>query len=136
MENTVPVIDIGKAIVKKHENGHLCIFIKDEEDLEVEDVKQLIRIKDQFYGQEPHTALIIAGYNSGITSEARKYGSSKEAYDGAIAKSIVTKSLSSSLIGNFFIRFNKPPAPTRLFACEKEAIKWLDQMRDKAKKLL
>jgi len=132
MENTLTAIDIGKAIVKKHDNGHLYITIREGQELDVDDIKALVQAKNQLCGNEPHTTLLIAGNNSSISSEARAFASSKEAYKGAIAKSIVTKCLPTRLIGNFFIRFNNPPAPTKLFACEKEAVQWLNLMRKKA----
>ncbi len=135
MENTIPVIDIGKALVEKSEDGHLYIRIRDGQELDVEDIKSLLEAKTRLFGAEPHTTVFVAGINSSISNEARVFASSKEAYQGAIAKTIVAKCLSTRLMGNFFIRFNKPPAPTKLFACEKEAVQWLNQMRDRLKNL-
>jgi hypothetical protein len=131
MENSVPDIDLGKTIVKKKENGHLYIWIKDGQELEVHDIKALIEAKNQLFGEEPHTTVFIAGVNSSISNEARVFAASEEAYQGAIAKSIVANCLSTRLMGNFFIRFNNPPAPTKLFASEEEAVKWLNQMRNR-----
>jgi hypothetical protein len=135
MENTLDAIDIGKAIVKKHTNGHLYITVREGQELDVDDIKAMVQAKNQLCGDLPHTTVLIAGNYSSISNEARAFASSKEAYGGAIAKSIVTKSLPTRLVGNFFIRFNNPPAPTKLFACEKEAVRWLNQMRDRLKSL-
>lgn len=135
MKELSPGIDIGKATVELREDGHLVIRIKDGQELDVEDIKALIEAKRKLLGNTPHTTVFIAGANSSISNEARTFASSVEAYDGAIAKSIVANELSTRLMGNFFIRFNKPPAPTRLFASEKEATQWLDQMRERLEKL-
>lgn len=133
MENSADtLIDIGKATVKKQENGHLYIQIRDGQELEVEDIKALMQAKDKLCGGKPHTTVFVAGNYSSLSQEARAFASTKEAYGAAIAKSIVAKSLSTRLMGNFFIRFNNPPAPTRLFSNEADAIAWLNEMRDKA----
>jgi len=34
-------------------------------------------------------------------------------------------SLASSIIGNFYIKFNNPSIPTKLFKTEDEALDWL-----------
>lgn len=135
MENTIPVIDIGKALVEKKQDGHLYIRIRDGQELDVEDIKALLEAKTQLLGDEPHTTVFIAGTNSSISNEARVFASSEEAYQGAIAKTIVAKCLSTRLMGNFFIRFNNPPAPTKLFSTEEEAVQWLNQVRDRLKNL-
>jgi hypothetical protein len=36
----------------------------------------------------------------------------------------------SRYLGNFFIRFYRPPYPTRLFTSEEEALKWLKEFLD------
>src|SRR5688572_28355774 len=130
MENTVSGIDIGKAIIKKQDDGHLYIWVRDGEELDVEDIKAMMEAKTQLCGDEPHTTIFIMGNYSSISNEARIFASSKEVYKGTIAKSIVANSLSTKLVGNFFIRFNNPPAPTKLFENEKEAVKWLNQIRE------
>lgn len=125
-------IDIGKATIRKGDNGHLYIEIFDGQELDVEDIKALMAAKDQLCGSKPHTTVFIAGNYSSLSQEAREYASTKEAYGAAIAKSIVAKSLPTRLMGNFFIRYNNPPAPTRLFKNEEEAVAWLNEMRDQA----
>lgn len=133
MESLTSGIDIGKATVELREDGHLRIRIKEGQELDVEDIKALVEAKRRLLGDKPHTTVFIAGSHSSISNEARAFASSEEAYDGAIAKSIVANELSTRLIGNFFIRFNHPPAPTKLFATEKEATEWLNQMRERLK---
>ncbi len=135
MEHLTSGIDIGKALVELREDGHLEIRIKDNQELDVDDIKALVLAKRRLLGNTPHTTVFIAGSNSSISTEARSFASTEEAYDGAIAKSIVANELSTRLMGNFFIRFNHPPAPTKLFATEKEATEWLNQMRDRLKEL-
>ncbi len=41
------------------------------------------------------------------------------------AEAFVVKSLSTTLIANFYVKFNKPPNPTRVFSEMESAKKWL-----------
>ena len=53
-----------------------------------------------------------------ITREARKY---------VMAAALVVESPLSRMIGNFFLGFNKPPFPVRLFTSGEKAEEWLQQ---------
>jgi hypothetical protein len=43
----------------------------------------------------------------------------------AVAVAVLVGSPLSRVIGNFFVGFNRPPVPTRLFTSEDEALLWL-----------
>ena len=43
------------------------------------------------------------------------------------ADAFVIRSLPQKIIGNFYLRINKPPIPTKIFSTEGEAIEWLLQ---------
>ena len=59
------------------------------------------------------------------TSEARQYVTSPERSSRAMAEEHIVKSLPQKLIGNFYIRFDTPLAPTKLFTDEKKVLNWL-----------
>ena len=63
--------------------------------------------------------------------EARKYGAKKEVVDLSIALTILAgTSLPATIIGNFFIKFNRPSIPTKMFKKEENALKWLNSFRE------
>jgi hypothetical protein len=62
------------------------------------------------------------------TSEFRQLSASKEYTDLRIALAIVTNSMATKIIGNFFIKVNKPASPTKLFSNEKQAFEWLKRL--------
>jgi hypothetical protein len=57
--------------------------------------------------------------------DAREYYSSEEAAQVVCACAGITNSLIGRVIGNFFIGFNRPPTPGRIFNSEEDAVKWL-----------
>jgi len=66
-----------------------------------------------------------------ITHEARQYFSNATAESSCKARAILIGSHVSRIIGNFFIKINKPAAPTKLFMDEAKAIAWLNKFQQK-----
>lgn len=62
------------------------------------------------------------------TSELRQLLASQEFTDLRFATAIVTQSMASKIIGNFFIKVNKPATPTKLFSSEEIAFEWLSHL--------
>ena len=60
-----------------------------------------------------------------VTSEARDIYSSKSCDDNVSCIAMVISNPVSSFIGNFFMKFNKPNYPMRLFTNEDAAYAWL-----------
>lgn len=60
-----------------------------------------------------------------VSSEAKKKIASAEYARYMKASAFVVTSLAARIAGNFFIKFMKPAAPTRLFASRQKALIWL-----------
>ena len=60
-----------------------------------------------------------------ITDEARKETIVAEKAKYIIAQAIIVNNIADKIMGTFYIRYNKPKSPTKLFVNENEAIKWL-----------
>ncbi|MFN7691633.1 MAG: hypothetical protein ACK5QU_11175 [Bacteroidota bacterium] len=73
----------------------------------------------------PHCTFVNALGNIDISSEARKFGSSPDVQKNLIAQAVLVNSLATRIAANFYIRFNKPPKPTRLFTNSEDAFSWL-----------
>jgi hypothetical protein len=59
------------------------------------------------------------------SKEARDFAASAERSKWGIAEAYVITNLPQRLVGNFYLNFNKPPLPTKMFENEKDAIQWL-----------
>lgn len=64
-----------------------------------------------------------------ISKEARDFFSMNNRESNVSAFAIIIHSPISRVIGNFFMGLNKPRVPARLFNSEKEAVKWLKELR-------
>jgi hypothetical protein len=61
-----------------------------------------------------------------ISSEARAYYASEHKRNKyGIKMAIFVNSLAYRIVANFFINYNNPPMPTRVFNSRKKAIEWL-----------
>jgi hypothetical protein len=62
------------------------------------------------------------------TGELRQLLASSAFTELRFAAAIVSQSPANKIIGNFFIKVNKPSTPTKLFSSEKMAFEWLNHL--------
>lgn len=65
----------------------------------------------------------------GVTKEAREYAAGEAVEGLPIAMAMLIQSLPIRLLANFFIRFDKPPRPNRMFNNYEQALLWLETQR-------
>lgn len=123
------VIRTSKADVSKTPDDHILIQVHENQDLELEDMKEIHAAKARQASGKLYTVLFIPPICGSVSKEAREFSATKEVNHNAIAKAIVSRSISSRIISDFFIRINRPPAPTKLFSSYEEAVEWLNRMR-------
>lgn len=69
--------------------------------------------------------LVTAGKEATLSQEAREKVSSGNMTEQIIADAIVVEHYQHHMTANFFVRYNKPQRPTKIFKTEKEAREWL-----------
>lgn len=124
-------IVLPKATVTLIKQNTIRIDIHEDVELDSEDILQINKAKNELVGDNKHVVLFVPCEFGAITKEARETSASEEVYRNAIAKAIIVTHLGNRLIASFFIMVNKPPAPTKLFSDEKDALKWLKAMQNK-----
>jgi hypothetical protein len=73
--------------------------------------------------------LVNLGKATSMTREARAYMSERNSPANTnMAVALVTGSPVSRILGNFFIGFNRPQRPVRLFGSEGDAAQWLREI--------
>lgn len=102
-------------------------------ELDIEDVQKMRSVYLELSKGEKFAVLLDAKYVFTTTEEARKLLASKEYTDKRFAAAFVTSSLANKIFGNFFIKFNKPASPTKLFTEESSALEWLEEQARKNK---
>ncbi|MDQ3048354.1 MAG: hypothetical protein M3R27_12455 [Bacteroidota bacterium] len=91
----------------------------------LEMIKVNYAVYKELLGDKKVLLLIDSREKYTFTKEARAYAASTEVALNRIATAFVVASFGGWLIASVYIRFNKPAIPTRMFASEAKALKWL-----------
>lgn len=121
---TIESIETETAILELRDDYIYACF---KEDVEVE-LEHVIANKEAREKLQQGKKMLILGDIRKmwhISKAAQDYLASKEVTDLNIAMAILTSSLMTVLVANFFIKFKKPATPTKMFKSKKKAIKWL-----------
>lgn len=118
-------IEVGDYFTMKIENGILHIKVKKDTFVELPMVQEVVAKQHEVTNGIPMLVLLDISDAFGVTKEAREFTSGKSVEGLQIAMAMLINSLPMRLLANFFIKFDKPPAPTRLFNSYDKAIEWL-----------
>lgn len=119
------IVELKKVSAQIIEDGIVLNHFKSGENIEVEDFYELSKVNYHLVKSKPYTVLASAEELTSFSVEARELVASKKFAGIAIAKALLISGLSQRIIGNFYIRVNKPYINTKLFTDREEAIKWL-----------
>ncbi len=107
------------------EGGILHEHFFPKTDFTIQDAKQSMAVGLELSESTDFSWLVDMTNMKSITKEAREYfGKVENSHIKAVG--LVTNSPVSRVFGNFFLRFNKPAIPVRLFSSEPQALKWLE----------
>ena len=115
-------INVGKLTICE---GIIRLQLNDRVDVKVRDIEEIHEANQKLCDGSKYCLLVIVGKYSSVTPEARELAASKELSKNRISLAFVTNSLAHKLVVNFFIKFNRPNTPTKLFSDENEANMWL-----------
>lgn len=120
-------IQLKKIRIQVIEEGIIENYFLSGESIEVDDFKELKLANLELMCNKPYTVLVSAEELTSFTSEAREFVASKEYVGVTIAKALLISGLGQRIIGNFYMKVNKPYIKTRLFTDRQKAIDWLVQ---------
>ena len=106
------------------EDGIMNTIFEDNLLITMEDASSALNWVESL-GDEKYLNLFEGGYNTDFDAFVREYASSAEEIKYTIAGAIVTSTLSLNMVAKFYIQFNKPHMPTKVFKSRDEAIQWL-----------
>lgn len=105
--------------------GYILTRVKTGSEIQLQDAKDntaaVIKISDGIN----YPILVDLREIKSISKAARDHFSMRGRTPNVSAVAMLVKSPVSRIIGNFFIGFNQPVVPTRIFSGEKTAIEWV-----------
>ena len=96
---------------------------------DVDDARNMIAVFRKLNKGVRHKLIVIYRDSNMFSREARDYIAQKEISDEVLlADALVIKGLALKILGNAYLRINKPARPTALFTSKEEALGWLKKL--------
>jgi hypothetical protein len=107
----------------------LFVKMKEGASLGQEEMEGLLKQAVEFTAPDKYFAIIdtTAPYDSSV--EARNFYAESDYSKHRYADAFVVNSLPMRLLVNFFIAFNKPKIPSKMFNNEESALQWINSLK-------
>jgi hypothetical protein len=119
------VQDLNKTVIKLRSDGIMEFDLKPCDSFSVDDLKEINAAADLLGGGQVFPRVVYINHFIDFGREVRVYAASEESNLKTSAVAFVVYLLVLKFVGNFYITFNKPNRPTRIFDSKEEAIEWL-----------
>lgn len=107
-------------------HGFYELVIKDNIEVCIEDAILITKAQEEISGKKL-PVLISGGHYSTTNIETLKFISQKINMPYSKASACIISSVSQKLLGNFYLKINKPQRPYKFFSTKEEATTWLKQ---------
>ncbi len=134
MKNTTAPFALVKEIATtrlEYLDGIMHLRLKEGADFNLETTKEQFAAQDELTGADNYAVLVDATHHVSMSKEAREF---MAAYVNPRRKAtaLLTRyNLATLILANFYMKFNQPKTPTKLFNHEEEAVNWLKHMLNK-----
>ena len=127
-------IDTDDFLIEFRSDEIVKVTFKENMVLDVPLQEKLYELLAQICEGKKYGFIFDAKDNVIITKEARENATRLEKNSSSFASAAIATSLPYRLIANFYLKFNKPGIPFKIFKKEEEAIVWLSKQAKKNKK--
>lgn len=121
-DSTTKIAETPTATITA-EGAIVYVRIKEGAELTVTSLQAQIDARRKLIDDHDFVVIVDGRTRFTSTKESREFIARFEE-EQWVATALVTSSLAVRLVGNFFIQFNRPARPTRLFSTEKDARVW------------
>ncbi|MCD6017715.1 MAG: hypothetical protein K0S53_836 [Bacteroidetes bacterium] len=99
--------------------------------VDLETAKAGVSDRMENFGHKAFPLLVYTNKVKHISKDAREYLASEAGCQKVKSCAIITNSIVTRVIANFFLHINKPLVPTKLFTDEESATQWLSKKKTK-----
>jgi hypothetical protein len=111
--------------------GYILTRVKPGSEIQLQDAKDNTTAVIKISNGIIYPILVDLREIKSISKEARDHFSMRGRKPNVSAVAMLVRSPVSRIIGNFFIGFNKPVVPIRIFSVEKDAIDWVKKQEQR-----
>src|ERR1700751_5338566 len=117
-------IELQTATVSLRNDGIMHIHIKEGNEMQLDDAKEVIEAIGKLGNKQKFPVLIDCGEFAAVDREVRIFSASKEGNIYTSADAIAYHSFAHKLLADFYVNHNKPSIPTKIFQDNDEGITW------------
>lgn len=118
-------IKLKHSRIALRHDGIVELHTSNNHEYEIQDVKENVSAIGHLSRGKKVPVLIIGGAFTSVSKEARVYMASEKSLKYSLCEAFLLNSLPQKLLIGFYIKVNKPLAPSCAFSNKEEAIKWL-----------
>ena len=118
-------IDFGGVRVFLIEPGIMVSHYYKDVILDIQLAKKINNMAGELGGGVAMPQLFIACPGQTVTKEVRDWSATEVSNQYTICTAVVCNSLAHKILGNFFIKVQRPPRPTKMFSNIGSAKEWL-----------
>jgi hypothetical protein len=118
-------IDLEEAHIALREDGIVCVKFKANVLLDVAVQMRLLVAYHEIVGTKLTPFIFEADEGVTITKEARDNAIVIEEQTPCMASAVVVQNIAYAMIANFYMKFNKPKRPYKVFNNKQDAVNWL-----------
>lgn len=123
--NVIRSIKIEEALIELNQLGYVRVLFFDHVVLDIDLQNKLLENYLTLCEGKKYPFLFEAMENVTVTKEARDNSRNLEEIAPVTKTAVVANTLPYRMIANFYLKFNKPKKPFKLFSTKKEALEWL-----------
>ncbi|MFN3916174.1 MAG: hypothetical protein ACK4K0_00415 [Flavobacteriales bacterium] len=106
------------------QNGILVIHIQKNAFVQTQHIKEMLKIHGELTNGKRCPCVMVLGDYANVSINGRKFLATEDAVQFSLCEAFVVKSLAQKILGNFYLKFDKPNVPSRLFNNFEDAYAW------------
>lgn len=122
--DVISSVRTSKSTIHLLSNGVVIVEVDDNVMVELNDIKEIVRMQGELTDQKKHPVVTVPSEFTTISKEARHYMSGKEAAKYTSADAFIIRALAHKILADFYMRFQNPVVPTKIFRTREEAVEW------------
>ena len=110
----------------EYSNHIVLVTVNEGVFIELEDMQEIYEARRSLVGEEKFGVLVDASKDASISKAARNH-QAEDNDKNKLAVAYVANSSSMMMLVNFYLKFNRPVIPSRLFSDVEDAKQWLEE---------
>jgi hypothetical protein len=128
-KNIIKEVDLPEVHIALKSDGIVHVMLKDHMVLDIELQMRMLEAYKVVTSEVLTPFIFEAGEGINITKEARDNAIIIEEISPCKAMAVIVNNIAYAMIGNFYLKFNKPKRPYKVFRKREDGLEWLQQFK-------